>query len=138
MTSRPRVTTPAVPTALAAAADGDALLDARIVRLTAELEAGATHRVVGRSRAWREALAQAAKVAGTETTVLLTGESGSGKEVLARFIHRASPRARGPFVALNCAALPDPLLESELFGYEKGAARHAAAPAIGSQGGELR
>ncbi len=78
-------------------------------------------RVVGRSARWREVLDHAAKVAETETTVLLTGESGTGKEVVARFIHRASPRAAAPFVALNCAALPEALLESELFGHEKGA-----------------
>ena len=77
--------------------------------------------VIGSSRPWRQALAHAAKVGATEATVLLTGESGTGKEVIAHLIHDTSRRAGGPFVALNCAALPEALLESELFGYEKGA-----------------
>jgi hypothetical protein len=83
-------------------------------------EAG-NRRVVGESAQWREVLNQATRVAKTDTTVLVTGESGTGKEVVARFIHQASARSRGPFVALNCAALPEQLLESELFGYERGA-----------------
>ena len=66
-------------------------------------------------------LKQATQVASTETTVLLLGESGTGKEVIARFLHRASARGDGPFIALNCAALPEQLLEAELFGYERGA-----------------
>jgi transcriptional regulator with PAS, ATPase and Fis domain len=78
-------------------------------------------RIIGRAPALRETLNRAAKVAPTETTVLVTGESGTGKEVVARAIHHASSRADGPFVAINCAALPDTLLESELFGHERGA-----------------
>ncbi len=77
--------------------------------------------IIGRSPALRDVLARAAQVARTETTVLVTGESGTGKELVARAIHLASPRADGPFVAVNCAALPDTLLESELFGHERGA-----------------
>ncbi|RPJ61248.1 MAG: sigma-54-dependent Fis family transcriptional regulator [Acidobacteria bacterium] len=77
--------------------------------------------IVAVSPPMREALQLGARVAPQTTTVLLTGESGSGKEVLARFIHRASPRSDAAFVALNCAALSETLLESELFGHEKGA-----------------
>ena len=85
------------------------------------LQEGTRLRVVGESVEWREVLRKATRVASTDTTVLITGESGTGKEVVARFIHAASVRKSGPFVALNCAALPEQLLESELFGYERGA-----------------
>src|SRR5262245_58817597 len=76
---------------------------------------------VGISRAWREVVRRATHVAGTEVTTCLQGESGTGKEVVARFIHQRSPRRRGPFVAINCAALPEQLLESELLRFERGA-----------------
>jgi transcriptional regulator with PAS, ATPase and Fis domain len=88
---------------------------------TRELNSPGHRRVVGESAAWREVLFGATRVAATQTTVLLHGDSGTGKEVVARFIHRASPRKDGPFVAINCAALPETLIESELFGYERGA-----------------
>ncbi len=83
--------------------------------------------IVGHSPALRHVLELARSVAASPTTVLLTGESGTGKEVIARAIHRWSPRAEGPFVAVNCAALPDALLESELFGHERGAFTGAVA-----------
>jgi transcriptional regulator with PAS, ATPase and Fis domain len=76
---------------------------------------------VGISHAWREVIRRATQVAVTEATTCLQGESGTGKEVIARFIHQRSPRRRGPFIAINCAALPEQLLESELFGFERGA-----------------
>ncbi|MEZ5289680.1 MAG: sigma 54-interacting transcriptional regulator [Vicinamibacterales bacterium] len=97
-------------------------LEARVQALAAELNAVTGYRfVVGESPAWTRVLKQATQVAATDTTTLLLGESGTGKEVVARFVHRASARSGGPFVALNCAALPEPLLESELFGFERGA-----------------
>ena len=84
-------------------------------------EAGRQDEMVGQSHAMEQVKAEIAKVAKSEAKVLVTGESGAGKELVARAIHRASARARGPFEKLNCAALPKDLVESELFGYEKGA-----------------
>jgi len=79
------------------------------------------HHPIGASTAWRGVLRRAQLVADTETTTCLHGESGTGKEVVARYIHARSRRRHGPFIAINCAALPEQLLESELFGYERGA-----------------
>jgi two-component system response regulator HydG len=77
--------------------------------------------IVGRSAGLAKVKALAQDIAATDSTVLISGESGTGKELLARAIHCASSRAGGPMVAINCAAIPEQLLESELFGYEKGA-----------------
>ncbi len=90
----------------------------------------ATH-IVGHSRALRDVLDLCARVAGSNATVLLLGETGTGKEVLSRHIHVHSPRREKPFIAINCAALPETLLESELFGHEKGAFTGAVAQKIG-------
>jgi len=104
------------------ASERAAELEGRVRSLTDELNArSGFRRVIGESKQWLDVLTQATKVAETSTTVLLLGESGTGKEVIARFLHRGSPRSNGPFVAINCAALPEHLLEAELFGYERGA-----------------
>lgn len=87
--------------------------------------------VISADPATQEVLLLAARVAKTDATVLLTGESGTGKEVFARYIHDRSNRARGPFVAINCAAIPDNLLEATLFGHEKGAFTGAQAAQAG-------
>lgn len=94
-----------------------ALLDQIARYATAPLSEG----VVAEDPLTRDTLLLAARVARSDATVLLTGESGTGKEVFARYIHEQSTRNRGPFVAINCAAIPDNLLEATLFGYEKGA-----------------
>ena len=87
--------------------------------------------VVGRSPAWRTVLAEAAQVADSRTTVLLRGESGTGKEVVAGLIQAGSPRSGHPFIKVNCAALPESLVESELFGHERGAFTGAVGGRLG-------
>src|SRR4029077_15284116 len=83
--------------------------------------------IIGNSGPMRRVYEQIAQVAHTNTTVLIRGESGTGKELIAHAIHYNSPRAKKPFVKVNCAALPEALIESELFGYEKGAFTDAHA-----------
>jgi two-component system response regulator AtoC len=101
-------------------------------RLREHIEKGkGFEQVIGRSPSFRELIATAARVAAYPTTVLLTGESGTGKEAVARAIHGSSPRAEAPFVAINCGAIPENLLESELFGHEKGAFTGAERPREG-------
>jgi two-component system, NtrC family, response regulator AtoC len=77
--------------------------------------------MIGRSAPMQQVYKMIGRVAAADTTVLITGESGTGKELVAQVLHRSSPRREGPFIAVNCAALPETLLESELFGHEKGA-----------------
>jgi formate hydrogenlyase transcriptional activator len=84
-------------------------------------QTGAFREIVGESANLKEAVGQAILAAPGDTTILLLGETGTGKELLARFIHERSSRSKGPFVPVNCAALPEALVESELFGHEKGA-----------------
>ena len=83
------------------------------------------------SKAYKNVLIVANKVAPYDSTVLITGETGAGKEVMAKYIHRLSPRSKGPFIAVNCGALPESLLESELFGHKAGAFTGAIKDRIG-------
>jgi Nif-specific regulatory protein len=106
------------------APDDDEVLRARPVRLPQRADLGS---LVGSSDATLSMLEQALQVAPTRTTVLVRGESGTGKELVAELIHRNSPRAEGPLIKVNCAALPESLVEAELFGHERGAFTGARA-----------
>jgi transcriptional regulator with GAF, ATPase, and Fis domain len=106
--------------------------DAHVETLRLKMEASDELRpLVGRSCAFSSALSLLRKAASTQVTVLLTGETGVGKELFARALHAMSPRKDKPFVAINCAALPADLIESELFGAEKGAYTGASAARLG-------
>ena len=102
---------------------------------------GERYELVGESAAMRRLRAQVEQVAPSDASVLITGENGTGKEIVARNLHLCSPRAGGPFVTVNCAAIPDELIESELFGHEKGSFTGAHERRIGhfesAEGGTL-
>ncbi len=104
----------------------------QVAVLTRQLrEAGRLGELVGTSKAMREVMQLVEHAAPSSAPVLITGETGSGKEVVARAIHRLSPRAQGPFVAINCSAIPESLMESEIFGHERGAFTGAADRRLG-------
>ena len=105
--------------------------DPDLIAAILEAASGESHALIVRDPAMAAAVHRAGQVARADASVLISGESGTGKEVLARHIHRRSRRSGGPFVALNCAAIPENLLESELFGHEKGAFSGAVARRLG-------
>lgn len=107
------------------------LLDLVARHACGQLGSADSLRPVAVELASQQLLALAARVASSDSTVLISGESGTGKEVLARFIHQQSPRAAKPFIAINCAAIPDNMLEATLFGHEKGAFTGAIATQAG-------
>ena len=102
-----------------------------IFEIDNEAGGGAFEEIVGRSAALKQVLGEVETVAPTNATVLILGETGTGKELIARAIHRMSPRRNLPFITVNCAAFPAGLLESELFGYERGAFTGALSQKIG-------
>jgi DNA-binding NtrC family response regulator len=90
-----------------------------------------SHQLIFEDESMAAVITLADQVAGSDASILITGESGTGKEVLARYVHRKSARANAPFISVNCAAIPENLLESELFGHEKGAFTGAIARRVG-------
>jgi DNA-binding NtrC family response regulator len=107
-------------------------LEREVVRLRAQVAAEQKlEGLIGRSAAMQEVFQTIRRVAATNVTVLIHGESGTGKELVARAIHALGPRSQGPFVAVNCAGIPDGLIESELFGHERGAFTDAVERRIG-------
>ena len=105
--------------------------DPDLIAAVLEAVADESHQLIVQDPAMKDVLALADQVAPSDASILITGESGTGKEVLARYVHRRSNRADKPFISVNCAAIPENLLESELFGHEKGAFTGAVARRIG-------
>ena len=105
--------------------------EAELIAAVLEAVAEESHSLIVEDAAMKDVLALADQVAPSEASILITGESGTGKEVLARYVHRKSNRSDKPFISVNCAAIPENLLESELFGHEKGAFTGAIARRIG-------
>jgi DNA-binding NtrC family response regulator len=105
--------------------------DAHLIAAVLAAVADDTHQMVAEDKAMLDLVALADQVAGSDASILITGESGTGKEIIARHIHRKSNRADKQFISVNCAAIPENLLESELFGHEKGAFTGAVARRIG-------
>ncbi len=104
----------------------------QVVALTSQLrEAGRLGDMVGRSKPMQDVMRVVEQVSPSMASVLITGETGSGKEILARTIHRLSPRCNRPFIAINCSAIPESLMESEIFGHERGAFTGAAERRLG-------
>jgi len=120
-------------TELAATAIGNARKINKVKRENEDLreELGKKYQIIGESPILQKVISDSFKVANSKTSTLILGESGTGKELLARLIHQAGPRKEKPMIILNCAALPETLLESELFGYEKGAFTGAMARKVG-------